>query len=140
MEVTRSNMQELSSVLRQAYGQDLLSGVAKRAIDASHRRVVVIDGARRVSDLEGIASDENFRLLYIDADLRTRYERVVRRAQNRGDSEKSFEDFCNEENGEAESATKNLKENAHTVIHNDSGEAEFYAAIDAFVAKHLGTP
>lgn len=140
MDVSRSNMQQLSSILRQTYGQDIISNVAKRAIDASHRRVVVIDGARRISDLEGIASDENFRLLYIDADLRTRYDRVVLRAQNRGDSEKSFQDFCGEENGEAESATKSLKESAHTVIHNDSGEAEFYTAIDAFVAEHLGTP
>lgn len=140
MDVSRANMQQLSSVLRASYGQDILSNVAKKAIDSSHRRVVVIDGARRVSDLEGIASDENFRLLYIDADLRTRYDRVVRRAQNRGDSEKSFEDFCNEENGEAESATKGLKENAHTVINNDIGESEFYAAIDAFVLEHLGTP
>lgn len=137
MDVSRSNMQQLSSVLREAYGQDVLSNVAKKAIDASTRRVVVIDGARRISDLEGIASDENFRLLYIDADIALRYDRIVRRAQNRGDSEKTFEEFCREEEGEAESATKSLKANADTVIENDVGEAEFYSAIDAFVTSHL---
>lgn len=140
MDVTRANMQQLSGILRSAYGQSILSEVAKKAIDASSRRVVVIDGARRISDLEGIDSDPDFRLLYIDADVRVRYDRIVRRAQNRGDNEKTFEDFCREEQGEAESSIKSLKKHAHTVIDNDSGEAEFYAAIDAFVAEHLGNP
>ncbi len=99
---SRSNLQFVSKLLRDAYGQDILSVIAQKAIDGSDRRIVVIDGVRRASDLEGIASDPNFRLLYIDADIRLRYERIVLRAQNRGDSEKTYEDFLKEEQGETE--------------------------------------
>lgn len=140
MDVSRSAMQTLSTILRNAYGQDLLSVVAKKAIDSSARRVVVIDGARRPSDLEGIASDPDFRLLFIDADIAVRYGRIVQRAQNRGDNEKTFEEFREEEMGEPESHIKDLKARADLVIRNDGEEAEFYAAIDAFVAGHLGNP
>jgi dephospho-CoA kinase len=133
MDGSRVNFQYLSKVLRDAYGQDLFSVVAKKTIDESDRKVIVIDGARRVSDLDGIATDPNFRLVYIDSDVKTRYERIVKRGQNRGDGDKTFEEFLKEENAEAETTIRALKDQAHLVIENDSGEAEFYAAIDEFV-------
>jgi dephospho-CoA kinase len=137
IERSRPEIQKLSLVLRDAYGQDILSQVLKNSVDAAKSKVVVIDGMRRLSELETVKSDPNFRMLYVDADSRLRYDRIVRRAQNRGDDQKTYEDFLRDEQGEADAMISTLKQYADAVVINDGGEAEFYEAIDAFVAANL---
>ena len=57
----------------------------------------MIDGVRRLSDLDGIRENPNFQLLYIDAPLEVRYQRILHRAQNSGDNKKTYEQFLLEE-------------------------------------------
>ena len=137
IEPSRTELQKLSKALREVYGSGILSQVAIRAIEESEHRIVVIDGVRRISDLDGIRENPNFKLLYIDADVQTRYERILSRAQNSWDSEKTFEQFLVEEDGETEVSIRTLKPYASCLVENNKTEAEFYTAIDAFVEENL---
>ena len=136
-EPSRTGIGILSKLLRDTYGADIFSRVAVHAIEESEHWIIVIDGVRRISDLDGIRENPNFKLLYIDADLQTRYERILSRAQNSGDSEKTFEQFLVEEDGETEVSIRTLKPYSSCLVENDKTEAEFYAAIDAFVEENL---
>jgi dephospho-CoA kinase len=136
-EVSRENMQLLSRILREGFGQDAIAQVAKRDMAEFSGRVSIFDGARRPEDLNLFVQMENFFLIYVDADVETRYARVVARAENGGDSEKTYEGFLQEELGEAESRTKAFKDIAHFVVDNSGDEATFNEGIEAVIGQIL---
>jgi dephospho-CoA kinase len=100
-------------------------------------RVSIFDGARRPEDLSIFMQMENFFLIYVDASPEIRYARVVARAENGGDSEKTYEGFLNEEASEAESRTKLFKDIAHFVVDNSGNEAAFNDGIEAVIKQIL---
>jgi dephospho-CoA kinase len=136
-DITRENMQKLSQVLRENFWQDTIANIAKREILSEASRISIIDGARRRSDILPFEDEKNFFLIYIDADLETRYSRIVKRAENGGDNEKTFEQFKIEESSEAESQTKDLRSYAHFVVDNSSNESEFTGCIEAIIQEIL---
>ena len=89
-ETSRENMQKLSKTLREIFGQDLLSQIATREMSAFDGRISIFDGARRTEDLSMLTGLPNFFLIYVEADSAVRHARVVSRAENGGDSEKSY--------------------------------------------------
>lgn len=135
LDVSREELQKLSLVLREAYGQDVISRAVRRALELSERPIVVLDGVRRIGDLSGISEMERFHMLFIDADPKLRHERIVSRAQNRGDSEKTLETFLQEELADADITIKPLAVQSQKIILNETTEADFYQAIDAFIAS-----
>ncbi len=135
IEVSRSTMQFLSQLLRESYGQDSIARIAKREVANSDARISIIDGARRIPDIAPFLGLPNFALIYIDASAEVRYSRITKRAENAGDSEKTFEEFMQEELGEPESNTRSLHEKAAYTIDNSTNEAELMARVDEIMAK-----
>ncbi len=126
-------MQKLSKTLRESFGQDVIAQIATRDMSTFDGRISIYDGARRTDDLSALTGLPNFFLIYVEADIEVRYARVVARAENGGDSEKSYAGFLEEELGEAESRTKSLKALAHFVVDNSGNESEFTARIEEIV-------
>lgn len=137
MEINRDAMQRISQILRESYHQDILSEIAIREIGRFDTRVSIIDGARRIADIQPFLELPNFVLVYVDANTRVRYDRIRTRAENAGDSEKTFEDFLSEEQVEAERNIKELEAYAKYVIRNDAEESDFTAQIDRIVREVL---
>ncbi len=90
-------MQELSRLIRESYGQESIARIAKAEVENSGSRISIIDGVRRLEDIGPFRELSNFFLIYVDADVRVRYGRIVQRAENSGDAEKSYEAFLEEE-------------------------------------------
>lgn len=130
-------MQFLSQLLREAYGQDSIARIAKKEVENSGARISIIDGARRIPDIAPFLELPNFALIYIDADAHVRHSRITKRAENAGDSEKTFEEFMKEEMGEPEMHTQSLKEKAKHIIDNSTNEADLMAKVDAIMAELL---
>lgn len=133
--ISRGNQQLLSKVLRENFGQDLLSHVIYEDIMHDDNKIVAADGIRRPSDIALLKDLPGFRLVYITADSKLRHERLVKRAENEGDSTKTYEQFLADEQAEADKQIRDLGASANYVIENNGSWEEFYLKIEQVLAN-----
>ena len=119
MEHSRENMQKMSTSLRKTYGEDTLAKVMAEDVEHDEGDIIVIDGVRRLDDIKYLREIPEFRLVYIEADMKKRYDRITRRSENPDDQNKTFEQFEEEHQGEPELQIKDLKNYADVIIDND---------------------
>jgi len=135
LEESRENAQKASLALRQNFGEDILSKVISRDVENDGHEIIAVDGVRRLSDIKHLKNIPGFRLVYIEADIEKRFERIVKRGENVDDKNKTFEEFRKDSEREAETQIKGLKARADFVIDNNGAIAELYGKIDGIVEK-----
>ncbi|MFA6490899.1 MAG: AAA family ATPase, partial [Candidatus Magasanikbacteria bacterium] len=89
VENSRENLQNLSTVLRTNFGQDLMSRVIAEDVKNDSKEIVAVEGIRRPTDITYLEKNPGFNLIYITADPQTRWERLVKRNENPGDDKKT---------------------------------------------------
>lgn len=132
---TRENLQKISFALRQAFGDDLVARVLREDIQRTEGDFIVVDGVRRLSDILLLKQEPNFYLLYVDAPMELRYERIVKRAQNADDQTKTIEEFRQDHEREAEVSIKALQSQANGVVENTGDITSLFAQVDTFIKK-----
>ncbi|NCU42577.1 MAG: hypothetical protein EOM19_07770 [Candidatus Moranbacteria bacterium] len=132
IEESRENISLVSRVVREAFGQDVLSKVIAEDVEKVSGDAV-IDGIRRKTDIEHLKKNPQFFLIYIDVDIQCRYNRLVLRAENTGDSTKTFEDFLRDQKLEAENQVECLRDLSHYTLENNGDIQHLYSQIDAIV-------
>jgi dephospho-CoA kinase len=73
--------------------------------------------------------------LYLTADPKLRWERLVKRNENPGDDKKSFDEFQHDENAEADRLIKELGKTAENIITNNLEMDLFYSEIEKSLSK-----
>lgn len=132
VEITRTNMQDLSTMIRKRFGEDVLArGVYRKVIGDSHG-LIVVDGIRRKQDFKMLKKLPGFRLVYVTAPLEERYKRISQRTENSDDNGKTLEDFKKEQTGEPEMEIANLRKEAY-VIENNGTLEDLENKIDALI-------
>jgi dephospho-CoA kinase len=132
---SRENMQRLSTILRENFGEDLLSKIIatdSRDLDAPF---VVIDGVRRPTDIKDLRELPNFFLVKIDAYPELRYERMKARNENPGDENKSYENFIKDHESEADSLVPIIMKESSYSIENNGSIDDLYKQIDEIIEK-----
>ncbi|MAF13374.1 MAG: hypothetical protein CMI53_00570 [Parcubacteria group bacterium] len=119
VEITRDNMQSLSTFLRQNYSESILADSILKKIKSSDHHLIVIDGVRRFTDFENLTKLPNFHLVYVTAEPKTRYDRYIKRDENVGDNTFSFEDFSEKEKAEADKQVPAVGKKADFKIDNN---------------------
>ncbi len=130
-----SGSQKISIALRQNFGEDILSKVISKDVENDGHEIIAVDGVRRLSDIKYLKGLPGFRLVYIEADIGKRYERIVLRGENVDDKNKTFEEFKKDNEGETETQIKGLKEHADFMVDNNGTIGELYEKIDGIVEK-----
>ena len=133
---TRENLQNLSTHLRELFGQDVMSRVIAEDVARDTNTLIVVEGIRRPSDIEYLKKLPGFHLLYLTGDPEIRWQRLVARKENTGDSEKTFDQFLHDEQAEADRMIKELGATAEKKIENNEGYKDFYAELDKLVASY----
>lgn len=131
----RENIQKLSTFLRQAYGEDLLSKVIYYDVKKDPAPIIVVDGVRRLSDVAYLKEMPGFALIYIDASLETRYRRISERNENADDQTITFEAFKKQQEDESESQIRDLKSEADFIIDNNGTQEQLIATIDRTITE-----
>lgn len=126
----RKNLSDLSRVLRGGFGDDILAHVIGNDAKNDSHQLVVIDGIRRSSDIDLVRKLPEFTLVYVEADMRRRYERLTGRRQNADDQTKTFEEFQTDHLLETEVTIPSLRADAKHIINNDSSLEDLYAQVD----------
>jgi len=127
---TRENLQILSTNLRKIFGEDLFAKVLYNDTQKDQSQHIVVDGVRRLADIEHLKKIPEFRLIYIKAHQDHRFNRITNRTENLDDKGKSLEDFQKEQVQEAEIEIRDLEEHADVVINNEGTIEELLAAVD----------
>jgi len=132
-ENTRENLQNMSTMLREAYGEDILARAMADDVVSSHSSVVAVDGVRRLGDIEHLKKIEGFHLVYLEADIDKCHQRISVRGENVDDNGKTFEEFKKDREREAERQITQLKQFADKIIDNNSTLEDLHMQVDAFI-------
>ncbi len=133
---TRENLQQFSTSVRTIFGDDLMSKVVAKDVESATGNIIIVEGIRRPSDVAYLKDLPGFHLIGVDADLRTRYERIVERSENPDDQEKTFEQFEKEQTQESEGKIREIMQQAEVLVNNNGDINALYKQIDAIVAKY----
>jgi len=135
LEESRENIQKISTFFRQNFGEDIMSKVIYQDVAVDSHSIIAVDGVRRKTDIKYLKTLPGFKLLYIEADLDKRYERITRRGENTDDLGKSFEEFKMDHQKETELQIKDMKREADFVIDNNGTIKQLYSQIDSTLAQ-----
>lgn len=135
LDISRENMQDISTLLRQRFGEDILAKVMANDVKNDNTEIIVVDGIRRMADIKYLMELENFVLVSIEADPKIRYERLIKRNENAGDENKTYEDFLKDQNKEADAEIPQVMKNAKAITNNDSNFEELYKQIDKIIKE-----
>lgn len=137
IEQTRENIVNISTMLRKTFGEDIMAKTMKQDAEGDAHEIVVVEGVRRMDDIKYLKALPHFKLVYIDASIEKRYERVVKRVENVGESKKTFDEFKQAHQYETEIQIPGLKEYSDYVINNDGEFEELYKQIDEIVKENI---
>jgi dephospho-CoA kinase len=112
MPADREHLSRLSLAIRQEFGDDTLALALASQVSRSQAHIIIVDGIRRPGDLSELASIPGFTLVYIDAPMEKRYERIIQRGENVDDGTKTYEAFAADHERESELLIAGLKDAA----------------------------
>ena len=133
LEKNRENLQKISTIFRENFFDDILSSVIAKDVEHDEHEIIAIDGVRRLADITYLQKIPGFKLVYIETDMKKRYERIITRGENTDDITKTFEDFQKDHKREAERQIKDLKNKAEYVINNNGSLEELYKQVDEII-------
>lgn len=135
--VTRANMQTLSLIMNEAFGQTALARAARFSLEGDNADVIILDGIRRESESTFVRSFQNNILIYITADQKLRYQRLKNRSEKVGETGLTFEQFLKEEQSKAEKEIPEICKKADIKIENNKSLEEFKKRIEEIYNKFL---
>lgn len=135
LETSRENLINLSQVLRQGFGQDILANAMERQVASTEADIVVVDGIRRPEDIADLRQNPAFHLVEMMAEPELRFERLKKRNQKPGETEMTWEDFLALGQKETEVTISKVSETAELKIDNDGEIPELEHQITELIKK-----
>ena len=132
--ITRANLQKLSLIMNDAFGQASLANAAKFNIADDSSNVIILDGIRRKAELELVRKFKNNLLLYITAKRDLRYQRLKLRSEKVGEVGLTYQQFLAEEKSQAEAEIPYLGKKALFKIENNNTLSEFKKQVEKFAS------
>lgn len=127
LEVSRQNLSALSKAIRQTFGEDTMAKVMAEDVKRDPNPLIVVDGIRRLKDIEYLRQIPGFKLVRVVAEPKLRYDRLVDRNENEGDREKTYEEFLEDQVREADAQIPEVMEQADLEIDNNGNWDELVA-------------
>jgi len=135
IEKNRKNLQGISTILRQEFGDDTMSRVIAEDVKNSTEDFIIIEGIRRPTDITYLREVPEFKFVAVNADKELRYKRLIERSENADDKTKTWEQFQEDGKQEAESKVKEIANQADFTIDNNGTLEELYKQIDEIINK-----
>ena len=133
--ITRENLQDLSTILRGRFGEDLLAKIIAEDVKNDPHEIIVVDGIRRDADMAYLKALPGFVLLSLEVEARTRYERLIKRQENADDTSKTYEQFLADGRKETELEIPHVMARANYKINNNGTFEELYRQIENIIIE-----
>jgi len=131
--INRENLQDISTILRQRFGEDLLARIIAEDVSNDPHEMIVVDGIRREEDIAYLKKIPGFSLVSLEVAPEKRYERLVKRNENEGDAEKTYEQFLADGRKETELTIPAIMAKAEYAIDNNGSLLELNKQIENIV-------
>jgi dephospho-CoA kinase len=137
LEATRKNLIDLALVLKKGFGKSVLMEAMLKEVEIEDADLVIVDGLRMPGDPDPFKReyDKDFKLIYITANQKIRYERSVGRGEKAGESDASFEEFKANEAKETEKYISEVGKTADFIIENNGNQEELEEKIKEVMSK-----
>lgn len=129
----RENLAILAEALRTTFGADILSRSLLGDIARADTHIVVVDGIRKKAELDVLCKHEGFVFFFIDATLRTRYERIHNRNEKADDATKTYEQFVADHDRAADCEIPDLKQYAGFIVDNNGDREDMQHQVDEII-------
>ncbi|PIR13967.1 hypothetical protein COV49_00500 [Candidatus Falkowbacteria bacterium CG11_big_fil_rev_8_21_14_0_20_39_10] len=132
---SRENMSLLSTILRKNFGENTFAKVILEDIKKDPGKLIIVDGIRRLKDIEYLRKLPNFKLIRVVVDPKIRYERLVKRNENKGDNKKTYKQFLTDQRREADAQIPKIMKKADLEIDNNGTWKNLKAQADKILAN-----
>ncbi len=126
-EIKRDDQQWLSTQLRERFGQDILVKALIKKVNSLNDGIIILNGVRRPGDFEALKQIGG-KLIYITAEPKIRWERVIIRKE-KADDDVPFEKFLEMGKAEAEQQISIIAAEADFKIENNGSKELFFEEI-----------
>lgn len=134
---TRDNLIKISEVLRATFGEDIMAKTMANDVAKDMAEIVVVEGIRRLADVEALLPMPNFVLVEIFADPKTRYSRITKREENIDDKQKTYAEFLADHKRSTELSILEVIKLAKEKIDNNGIEADLQRQLEELVKKYV---
>ncbi len=136
VEHSRDNIIKISEAIRRDFGEDVMAKTMAADAEADTNPFIVIEGIRRMADIEYLSRLPNFILIEIFAEPITRFERLVKRGENVGDTTKTYEQFLEDHKRSTEVSILDVIPRATERVDNNGTIDDLKKQLDALVTKY----
>ncbi|MCG2695655.1 AAA family ATPase [Candidatus Parcubacteria bacterium] len=135
--VTRNNLVKLALVLKEGFWPSVVIDALISDMEKNGSDIIIADGIRMHGDVKPFKKKygKNFYLIYVKADIKTRYERVKKRKEKSGEDKLSFVEFLAEEARLTEVSIHEIGSTADFTIDNNKDQKELFKQIEKIMDK-----
>ena len=139
LELTREHHIKQGNDLRKTFGPGILGKKVADKIRKSGNKDSVVVSIRNLNELQELRKLPEFHFIFVDAPVKMRYERTVKRASQR--DKENFEEFKQKEEIEMKGTVDHVqqlglcKKKADKIIINDGTLEQLYKQIEQFLSK-----
>lgn len=137
LEFSRDNLTKLALALKDNFGNDVLMKALLKDARESDNETVIIDGIRMKGDTKPFeeAYGKDFKLIYVTANPKIRYERSKGRGEKAGEATQDFETFMEKEKSGTEKDIAEIGEKADFTVDNGGTMEELEKQIEDIINK-----
>lgn len=129
--VNRENLSKTMHAMRRVFGNDIYFHSAVRFIHQHDTECSVFDGIRKLHFIEKLKKySENTKIIFINSDLKTRYNRIRNRWEKSDETGMSFVEFQRQESLESEKELESIKSMSDILIENNWSIEKLYRNVD----------
>jgi dephospho-CoA kinase len=132
---TRENLAWLGYDLRQRFGQDVLAKTITQEAIKNKSNIVVLPNVRLPQDIKYFKKMPGFYLVAIEAEAKTRYQRLIKRSQNADDKSKSWQQFLKDAKLPTETSIRKIARQSKYKIDNNGDFKNLYQQIESLIQK-----
>ncbi|MFA5076136.1 MAG: AAA family ATPase [Patescibacteria group bacterium] len=136
LEESRDNMIRISECVRHEFGEDILSKAIAGDAAKDTNNLVIVEGIRRMTDIEHLAKLPNFILIEIFADPQKRYQRLVQRGENSDDKTKTYAQFLADHQRSTELSILDVIKHVQERIDNNGDKDKLHKQLDQLLTKY----
>lgn len=134
-EVNRENLSALSTSLRKIFGEDFLVHVLIKDIIHDKNNLLIFDGLRKLDELKYLKKIKGLKFIYVLADEKIRYQRLIKRGEKEDDRKKSRAQFKRDHKLASEKDISRLKKSADYLLDNSGSLADLHENIEKIINK-----
>ena len=136
LELNRDNYIKISEAMRENFGDEVLSKTMANDIKKDEHTIISISNVRRANDVKFLSDLPGFILVKIEADPKTRYDRLTHRGEKSDDNNKTYEQFLEDHKRSTEITIDEIANQATENIDNNGSLEDLHNQLDKLVQRY----